>query len=505
MKDFKSYIFNATVSNFLGGSSYQVFKIQKIRDNLPNIVLAGRYENVRVSSFLLISAKSIPSCEINSTVIFEWHPESVILGLPKIVGGPVLSIPPFTLKPGKSYNFTLKAGYINQSLYNFDVSVQTAKDLLTVNAGSSKTIGSENSLLQMPTIIDDAYEILDYSIFQCNWSCTDQANAPCLLQMHSSSCDERNFRGLPPGKYRFDLNVTNLETLTTAIGDPAFITIVNGFLPVVDIQASDLFPGINSPTFFLQAKVDSASVKSSKVSYQWISHMECYGNLYSQIALIQDNTTLTNPNFDDALVFAPGVLMPSSSYCLTLSVTDPSTYQTGIASINFRTRDIPSGGVCQVVGSATVSGPFIDPVIVKCSGWSTDSRSTPLQYKTLIKRTGSSKWGLISPLGPSSTFESVLSQGVFDLKMQLEDSAFSSNAIEQIYRISVGQSIAKRHLLKRSGSVVASAIQHIGKAKAAFIQNSNYLVALLALKNAISTLPDSGSPKKKAKNYGITL
>lgn len=259
------------------------------------------------------------------------------------------------MRPGQNYTFSVWANYEGSQAYQFNLTLSTAKDTIFANAGSSSLTGDKNSLILTATIIDAAYEVIDYSLFSCQWSClTAIGKSSCKLGSTSqilnltsyNSCSSVDIsKKLSIGSYEIKVTVINKQTGSYCTGDSAFLTIGSGLIPVVVMAASDLKPGINDTSFELSAFIDPSTTTDdvSTFSYTWSTQPTCNGISYPTLDLTASGDgypLATDPN-GNFLKFNPGYLLPSTTYCFQVDIENVNSK--GYSQMLVTTRDIPSG------------------------------------------------------------------------------------------------------------------------------------------------------------------
>jgi hypothetical protein len=311
------YTINVTVSNFLGGSASQRLSIEKAAIQIPEISVVEEHYDVSPRDYYYIKATSFSGCSLKDVVLYKWAQTSgpADIVFTSSTANPTLALSPFALLPGSRYEFELQAGYEGKQSRTYIVVINSAVDEISANAGSSKTVSTTSDIIIVPAIIDDSYPSpLDLSLFECDWSCYSNGEE-CVIPLsldHSSSCESLDITGsLGGGEYVIGISVLNTLTGSRADGGFAYISVANEVIPIVQIDATSLNPGRNSPSFVINTKVDTATVSDvENVIYTWTSKSSCNGIEYSTIELIQGETTETDPNRDSSLSFKKNRLVP---------------------------------------------------------------------------------------------------------------------------------------------------------------------------------------------------
>ncbi|KAJ3088543.1 hypothetical protein HK102_008515 [Quaeritorhiza haematococci] len=456
----RTYTFNFTVVNFLGGAASDVITVKKVATNdVPYVVMSvdpGR-KNIPVKSAITLSATIIPFC-VDEPVTFNW---SLASGTTSIeldeedATESAIVLDPYTTAPLGTYVFNVGIGFVNRTVYPFTITITTAIDNVFASAGASRRIGTLNRLLLDANIMSDGYppDNLDTSIFECRWNCSIVGTGqPCMTNSQTELSIPRQCFGvdltnqLPGGnRYRMSLTAVNTRTRAVGLGSPSVITLVNGFLPIVYIAPQDLKPSAYSRKFFLEAKWDPTTVQSTagELTFVWSSLSNCDEKDYMSLPL--DQTTLATASANaPVLKFLPGRLTPAATYCFRVRLNDPKNPEYGEASMLIPVRNRPMAGYCTSAGSP-LGVAFRTEFIVACYNWVTDPLSYPLFYTYRIARDDGtnitqqlqidSKWVLFGPLNTSSVFSTALPPGKYLLRAVITDSAESQSAEEQVISV----------------------------------------------------------------------
>jgi hypothetical protein len=275
-----------TVSNFLGGRATQRLNIEKTAIQIPEISVVQEHYDVSPRDFYYIKASSFSGCYSKDVVIYKWSqklgPSDVVLT--SSTDNPTLTLAPFTLFPGSQYTFELQAGYEGKQSRTYAVVINTAPDEIFANAGSSKTVSISSDIIIVPAIIDDSYPFpLDLSAFECSWFCYSNGERcvkpdNSVLSLQSNSCASLDLSGnLGAGEYVIGISVLNTMTGSRADGGYAYISVSKDSMPIVQIHATSLNPGRNSPSFVINTKINPASISDvEKVIYTWYSSSLSY-------------------------------------------------------------------------------------------------------------------------------------------------------------------------------------------------------------------------------------
>ncbi len=264
-----------------------------------------------------------------------------------------MPIPPYSMNPGQNYTFSVMANYEGSAAYQFNITLMTEKDTIFANAGATSLMGVENSLMLSATIINNAYEELDMSIYSCSWECRNSDTSPCKLASNPntslnlsnhSSCSGVDISGkLAKGVYTFLVTVTNKITGSTCVGSEAHLTIDPGLIPVAIMGASSLKPGVND-TFFMNAYIDPSTTTDDidSFTYTWSTQSKCGDKTYPTLEMKQGygHPLATDPN-GNFLKFNPGFLLPSTTYCFQVDIENEN--HRGYSQMLVTTRDVPSG------------------------------------------------------------------------------------------------------------------------------------------------------------------
>lgn len=462
-----SYEFAITFQNFLGGTATAYVRaVRTAGNNVPLVVLSSENGisnlNVEKTNILVAGAEALDGkCKDTRSIVFKWYSDDLEMTTDDSSTKSSYAIMPYSMTPNTPYKIYANASYVDANgnpvkYYTFSIEISTQLDIIYASAGSSKTLGSTNSIVMDATIIDSAYETLNLDNFACSWECRalDEkgedytslcVNASSSYESSSevsylsltdiTSCSLDLTKQLLEGTYKISISVENLISGSVTRDEnvsPAYLEIVSGQLPVVNIFATELNPGSFSSRFYLDAVVDPETVKDiSKVSYTWSAPSICFGNAYSSLNLSDKAGNTVTGRSSKILKFNPGSLKPRAVYCIAIEVTDetqPSGSKPGQANVIITVRDVPSSGVCSFIG-APGGQPFQDEIIFKCSGWVTDPASYPLSYSflfanwTTYEQDGST--ALVSPSSPSSVASSVFSKGYYLIYAVVTDSSGS--------------------------------------------------------------------------------
>ncbi|KAL3894400.1 MAG: hypothetical protein SGCHY_005298, partial [Lobulomycetales sp.] len=525
--DADTYTFSVTFVNFLGGSTTQFVKLEKIEaDDIPYIVLTSDngVTSLDVSEVQILRAASvpIPGCGVNgANVEFEWFFKRGTVNnitLPNVETKSSLVLDSYAMLPDAGYTFEVLANFnYSSNRYPFSIDIGSAKDVIFSSAGVSKSVGTANELILSAEIENKAYETLDYDIFQCNWLCFDEADRPCVSSVDNlgvtiGDCRNNNLTSVfAPGLYRLSVIVTNTVTGSTDAGDVAYLTILGGKVPAVTIKPSELSPGSFSTTFNLLSEVDASTV-DGELTYQWSMPDTCFGESYTTIPLTQDVTIATNPEQAN-LKFLPGKLSPGITYCIRLIVTDSlNSVNKGETTMIVKIRDAPFAGRCTV--SANSGRAFNTDFEFSCNGWVTDPLSLPMNFIFFIRKVGQQGWSQLAPRGSSSVFSTKMAAGTYEIRPQVIDTA-SSISEEIIIPLELTNSVEKRDgvsLWKRSDAAgctdattfIQEQVQEFEQSKNVVNFNSKISVALNALPlTSDSTAIDTSLSECKALQVAI--
>jgi hypothetical protein len=269
-----------------------------------------------------------------------------------------MPITAYSMEPDQDYIFSVMANYEGSSAYQFNITISTAKDTIFANAGASIAVGDLNELTLSATIVNNAYEVLDMSIFTCEWTCIHTDTTPCkeasdssqLLDLSSiTDCNADITGRLKPNSYKFNVVVTNTKTGSTSQdATPSYWTVSKGLIPVAIMDASSLKPGINDTTFYLSAFIDRKTLGDAPgYRFTWTTQSSCNEKDYPTLEMIQgDEFPLATDLYGDYLKFNPGHLLPSTTYCFRVEIEtfDESgeLLAEGYSQMLVTTRDIPS-------------------------------------------------------------------------------------------------------------------------------------------------------------------
>jgi hypothetical protein len=309
-----NYVVTVTVANFLGGNAVQSLAIEKTAVQIPEIRVIQEHNNISPHEFYSIKASSSVTCnDDNDNVVYSWvQTAGNAITFESSTTTPTLALTPFQTLPNSQYKFELSAGYVGKESKSYEVVINTEIDEISANAGSSKKVSTEQDIILIPTIIDESYRSpLDLTSFSCTWAVVDSNNVAVTIP-DTATCASLTLTGsLPAGEYVVGISVVNSVTGSSTTGSNARISVANNKIPIVQIDASSLNPGRNSPSFVINARVDPSSVDDpTAVSFTWISKASCNEIAFSTIALEQGVTTETDPSRDSSLSFKNNKLVP---------------------------------------------------------------------------------------------------------------------------------------------------------------------------------------------------
>ena len=283
----------------------------------------------------------------------------------------------------------------------------------------------------------------------CSWECLDNYNQACVLGgVDLSKCTISFKDVLTPGTYSFSLSATNPLTGASSKSSASTLEILSGNPPLIDMIPSKTNPSAADLGFYIEAKVDPATIQyPGVVSYDWSTTKNCDSN-----ALLLN---LTSPSVvailpaSNILKLRPNVLTPGAVYCFKVLVTDlnKDAYaedKSNYAEISIRALQAPNSGTCVLSGATgedygvPTAVEFLDAFTITCNGWVTDSLSYPLYYtaerQTLESTSSNATWDKWSQVGLKSTStvaKYVLGQGNYAIRLNVSDAA-SSQASQQI-------------------------------------------------------------------------
>ncbi|KAJ3222807.1 hypothetical protein HK099_001875 [Clydaea vesicula] len=438
-----AYTFVVSFENFLSGTATKEFSVTRFNTtDVPLIVLSSDNGYIKVpnSRYNILRADAIPSCEILKQIFYKWTQiEGPMINISAEASSlPILALKPFSMQPLTTYSFKVSVNYDGSSTYDFEITIKTAIDKIDVNPGPSKIIGLKNNFMLQPQVGSDGYSPIDISIFSCHWECSINQRA-CTSKLTNEtltfdkSCSFLNITGqLDVGDYAFSIKVTNTITNSTAVGI-CFISLINGFIPQVNLFASSIKPGRGS-SFFIEGKPELNTI-SGNPTYLWTSESQCNGISYSKIPLINFETTLTEPS-NAVLKIKPNVLL-QKSYCFALTVFDTVKNAWGRSFITIKIRESPSGGLCSLSDGPTIGFEYRTEFLFKCLGFTTDLESYPLNYNFFMKTFNDTLLNSWIPIQSSSKalLSTVLPSGNFLLKVVVSDSTnsqFDGSIIEPV-------------------------------------------------------------------------
>ncbi|KAL3895649.1 MAG: hypothetical protein SGCHY_004572 [Lobulomycetales sp.] len=519
------FYFDVMFTNFLGGSHTKTVYFEKIdRDDIPYIVLTSDngLTGLDVSHTQIIRASNvqIEGCGSprNASVLYNWFSDSSTGNSVSLDtdsrnrSGLVLS--KYLLEPNSAYMFSVEARYSDSlNSYNFSTSIVTSLDVIFASAGSSRAVGTQNNVVVSAFIQNSAYKTLDYSLFSCEWTCfvmpSEQGclSATTSLPVSISGCLNNDLTGqFSQGRYKLSVLVKNVVSGASAVGEIAYLEIMEGIVPLISLKSSELSPGAFS-SFDLQAIVDSSTVSDiSNVEYQWSSTAECFGQQYLTVDLIRGDTVSTDPQQQN-LKFIPGSLIPGGTYCFQLNATDTNTGASGLSSATVKVRDAPFGGIC--TSNLDAGRAFSTTFEFKCTGWVTDTLSYPINYMFFVRSDGQQDWTMLAPQGSSSVFVTQLPVGVYQIRPSIIDTAQSINLRETVIDAAIAStsSVEKRNLgdtplgrrnadmmdgvlvRRDDASDCAAATAYLQNAASSFTETSNVVDALAALSVGSKGIP----------------
>jgi hypothetical protein len=404
---------------------------------------------------------------------------------------------PYMLLPNSGYQFM-----VTVNSYTFSTSIVTGIDVIFASAGASRSIGQSNEIILSADIQDSAYKNIDFSIFTCSWLCVNLAtDKGCVIAttgvaLSIPNCFDNDLTGLmKTGSFKFAVTVQNMLTLASAVGEPSYLEVKNGQVPLVAIKSSELSPSSGSANFNLRSVVDPNTVTGA-VSYQWSMESECFGISYLSIDLIQGTTIKTNPKKAN-LKFVPGVLAPAASYCIRMTVTDPANpTNPGIASLIVNVRTAPFAGTCEA--KETSGTAFATKFIFRCTGWVTDPLSYPINYIFLMKTPNETEWNIIRPQRSSSVLQTRLSAGSYEIRPVVIDATQATNLKEMLIKVEVGTGELKKRSLfsterwlgkRATSSNCEAGNDFIQESCVSFINTNNIDSIILDLAVAANGLP----------------
>lgn len=304
----------------------------------------------------------VPSCGVTTAVEYSWSTYSSV-DLPEaFLQSSLMPIVPYSMEPHKSYTYSVMANYVGSTSYQFNITLSTALDSVSANAGASIAIGNLNTLTLAATIVDNAYENLDPSMFTCEWTCTllngdicrESSDHSKMLQLSAITDCSADITGrLSPNNYVFSVVVKNNATGSTSPNDSpsSYWKVSEGLIPVAVVDSNNLKPGINDTSFEMSAFIDPATLDKDAASYsfKWDTQAECAQSTFPTLDMTSfgDGYALaTDPN-GDFLKFNPGYLLPSTTYCFQVDVEtfddSGAPLASGYSQMLIKTRDIPSG------------------------------------------------------------------------------------------------------------------------------------------------------------------
>jgi hypothetical protein len=496
---FETFNFGISLTNFLQGASNREFGIRRAADNsVPYIVFDGtNLDKVRVSSQNLIIAAAKPVCGVESPVDFKWTvgPD----GCPGLVvptaNTPNLVIPPFALSPATYCDIILKAKYSDQSTwYDFTVNFVTEDDVIYVTPGSSRSIGISQKFVVDAVITDDSQAWpANPNGYTCTWTCQYNGRTCSSAILDAlNKCSGNDLTGLisQTGVYSINVRAKSVKSGTTATSIyPSEIEVIDDTIPIVQVTPNIIQTTAGSDTFVLQATVEKSSVASASLVYSWNDCGED-GVLYATLDVTKASNLLVDPTKSPKILkFAPGALQPESVYCVSVTVTDPSTKKSGYARVVFDTTELPSGGHCSIASASSTGS-----ITYGCKFWVGADKAEPLSYRFYARAKGSSSWTGIGSPSTTAFITATFSPGTYQIRADIIDALGSvvSDAVDEF-------TVSGKTTRQAIGGCGTELCQRIQESQAVFNRTKNIVDASKVLGSvAVGINPQS-------PEYGTTL
>ncbi|KAJ3217598.1 hypothetical protein HK099_005400 [Clydaea vesicula] len=445
-----SYVFSLKFTNHLNEFETGFYQFKKLPFEVPYVVLSSDngYYNLNSYNLQTFRASALLKCPAtdNKKVTFSWSSLDTSSPLPSPgisrYSGSTLNFPSHHFAPNKKYSYSLIYGWKNETQTTVvTTSIFTNLDVIYVSSGASKVVGALNKIVLNPIIFDQFYHNFDANLFAVTYLCRTSYGGLCMsattkVPIVLSSAEDYDLTGqLESGyTYVFTALVTNKITYSTTTGSAAYITVVDGLLPSLEVHPSELNPSYLAQNFYLEAKVEPLNTLSN-ISYAWSIPKVC--NFKHYVGLQLDPSFVATTKNSHTFKLFEGALAPATEYCVEVQAVDTTTGLTATANVPFIVGDVPSGGTC-ALQSAADGEALAYQFQLACMGWS--SPEGPFRYEFSIKEDNDSGdtngWSVISPAASSAMLSTTLPSGNWKVLTTVYDQSWATNLDLPIIKIS---------------------------------------------------------------------
>jgi hypothetical protein len=458
----RTYQFQLTLTNWVGGTSTSLVAVEKSALNIPRVVTSDTSDRITLatSDFQATVQVQPSACTKADDFSYVWEQ---LAGPPISIppkSGEMLFIPRDTLRPGKTYTFraTISQGDDPERKNTADVVVRVlSSDLKAFIADGDRLF----SLSSGKPLVFNALNAYDPDVGKRGdsalgvvWSCSVNDGGPACFDddtlasfvYRSTSSSAKTLTVPANALSTFAISGETLvfklalakearrgETevriqLTEERVPAATITVASGAAKI---------PGDKVLRLFGEAELEGAK----SFSYEW--------SVISNNLDLSDSSLLLTTRTSKDLVLKAGAMQPGAQYDFELSVYAENT-KPGKAYRSVLVNKAPTSGQCMATPSSGLA--YNTSFTLQCSGW--EDQDLPLKYEYKVRRNGANINLLVAEgsnkcetmLGPgknaivASIYDffgaETLVEFTVDVTSRPPDPAFTSRALESLRKSS---------------------------------------------------------------------